>query len=127
MVQTETHGDVSLRDLPEPPDPISLTAKAAEAVKESMVEENLEGHALRIGVTGGGCAGLQYLLDFAQEPTEDDFVLEQHGVTIYIDPFSAAHLAGTKIDFVDGLQGSGFKFENPKIQRSCGCGMSSQA
>lgn len=127
MVQAETHADTALQGLPARPDPISLTPKAAEMVKEAMVEENLDGHALRIGVTGGGCAGLQYLLDFSEKPTEDDFILEQHGVTIYIDPFSAAHLTGTTIDFADGLQGSGFKFDNPGIQRSCGCGMSFQA
>lgn len=119
-VQTQTH------DLPEIPAPITLTDKAVAMVKEAIVQENLEGHALRIGVTGGGCAGLQYLLDFSEKATEDDFVLELDGIKVFIDPFSAAHLDGTVIDYVDGLNGSGFKFDNPRIVRSCGCGMSFQ-
>lgn len=121
-MQTETQ----TRDLPEIPAPVTLTDKAVEMVKEAMAQEKLEGHALRIGVTGGGCSGLQYLLDFSDKPTEDDFVLEQGGVKVFIDPFSAAHLDGTVIDYVDGLHGSGFKFDNPQIVRSCGCGSSFQ-
>jgi iron-sulfur cluster assembly accessory protein len=104
--------------------PISLTEKAAEMVREARKQEGLEGHGLRVGVIGGGCSGLQYLLDFAKEANDDDFVIEAHGVTVFVDPFSAGHLAGTVIDYVDGLQGSGFKFNNPNIQRSCGCGSS---
>ena len=97
---------------------------AAEMVREAMHQEELDGHGLRIGVTGGGCSGLQYLLDFARDPGDLDFFEEQHGVRVFIDPFSAAHLAGTTIDYVDSLQGSGFKFDNPNIVRSCGCGSS---
>lgn len=106
------------------PSPVLLTEKAAEMVKKAREQENLAAHALRIGVIGGGCSGLQYLLDFAETPSEDDFVSEQHGVTVIVDPFSASHLAGTEIDYIDGLQGSGFKFNNPNVQRSCGCGSS---
>ncbi|MBI3178397.1 MAG: iron-sulfur cluster assembly accessory protein [Deltaproteobacteria bacterium] len=112
--------------LPERPAPVTLTDKAAAMVREAMAQEDLKGSALRIGVTGGGCSGLQYLLDFDQSPTEDDFVSEQHGIRVFIDPFSAGHLDGTVIDYVDSLQGSGFKFSNPKIVKSCGCGSSFQ-
>lgn len=108
------------------PMPISLTEKAAEMVKSAMEQEELGGHGLRVGVTGGGCSGLQYLLDFAEKPHDLDFSEIQHGVEVFIDPFSAAHLNGTKIDYVDSLTGSGFKFENPNIVRSCGCGSSFQ-
>ena len=104
--------------------PVVLTDKALEMVRSAMEQEGLDGHGLRVGVIGGGCSGLQYLLDFSKEPMDDDVVSEQGGVTIFVDPFSAGHLKGTTIDYVDGLQGSGFKFENPNIQRSCGCGMS---
>ncbi|MEC8052575.1 MAG: iron-sulfur cluster assembly accessory protein [Myxococcota bacterium] len=106
------------------PMPIEITERAAEMVREAMHQEELVEHGLRVGVTGGGCSGLQYLLDFAKEPGEIDFSNEQHGVRVFIDPYSAAHLAGTKIDYVDNLQGSGFKFDNPNIVRSCGCGSS---
>jgi len=109
-----------------PPPPISLTAKAAEMVRKAAEQEGLAGHALRVGVTGGGCSGLQYLLDFVKEPSAEDFVSTHHGVSVFVDPFSAGHLAGTVIDYVDGLQGSGFKFENPNIVKSCGCGSSFQ-
>jgi iron-sulfur cluster assembly protein len=93
-------------------------------VKVAMEEEKLNHHALRVGVTGGGCSGLQYLLDFASDPEADDLVDEQHGIRIFVDPYSAGHLDGTLIDYVDDLAGTGFKFDNPKIVRSCGCGSS---
>lgn len=109
---------------PHPPTPVSLTERAAEMVKKAMNQEQMADHALRIGVLGGGCSGLQYLLDFSEKPTAMDFVVEQHGVTIFVDGFSAGHLSGTVIDYVDSIQGSGFKFENPNIQRTCGCGSS---
>lgn len=109
-----------------PPPPITLTAKAAEMVKKAAEQEGLAGHGLRVGVIGGGCSGLQYLLDFVEKPSDEDFVSEHHGVMVYVDPFSAGHLAGTTIDYVDSLQGSGFKFNNPNIVKSCGCGSSFQ-
>jgi iron-sulfur cluster assembly accessory protein len=122
MAQLET---VS-RDAPLAPPPVSLTERAAEMVKKAREEEGMPGFGLRVGVIGGGCSGLQYLLDFAEAPAEGDFVADCHGVPVFVDPVSAGHLAGTVIDYVDGLQGSGFKFENPNIQKSCGCGSSFQ-
>ncbi|MEZ4270324.1 MAG: iron-sulfur cluster assembly accessory protein [Myxococcota bacterium] len=111
-------------EIPLMPSPVRLTDKAVDMVKQAMEQEGLEGHGLRVGVIGGGCSGLQYLLDFSKAPLEDDFVSEALGVSIYVDPYSAAHLAGTEIDYTDGLNGSGFKFNNPRIVRSCGCGSS---
>ena len=112
--------------IPETPFPIKLTAKAAEMVQKAMAEESLPGHGLRVGVLGGGCSGLQYQLDFSLDSSADDWTDEQHTVQVMIDPYSAAHLAGTTIDYVEGLQGSGFKFENPNVVRACGCGSSFQ-
>jgi len=106
------------------PEPVSLTAKAADMVRQAMEQEDLGGHALRVGVMGGGCSGLQYLLDFSKEPGDGDHVLQSEGVDVYVDQWSACHLMGTSIDYVDGLDASGFKFDNPNIQRSCGCGSS---
>jgi len=111
---------------PTQPMPVQITEKAAEMVKSAMAQEELVDHGLRVGVTGGGCSGLQYLLDFSETPREIDYSQMQHGVEVFIDPFSAAHLSGTIIDYVDSLTGSGFKFENPNIVRSCGCGSSFQ-
>jgi iron-sulfur cluster assembly accessory protein len=120
------HAESGAMALPEMPFPIILTEKASEMVKQAMAQENLEGHGLRVGVMGGGCSGLQYLLDFSKDAGPDDFANEQFGVSVFIDPYSAAHLAGTVVDYVDGLHGSGFKFENPNVVRACGCGSSFQ-
>ncbi len=115
---------------PLPPQPVVLTDKASQMVQQAMADEGLVGHSLRVGVIGGGCSGLQYLLDFSKASTDMDQVFESHDVRIMIDPFSAAHLynadddAPTVIDYTDGLHGSGFKFENPNITRQCGCGSS---
>jgi iron-sulfur cluster assembly accessory protein len=111
--------------LPERPNAVKLTERAAEMVVEAMKQEELSGHGLRVGVIGGGCAGLQYLLDFSDKKNDIDFVSEQYGVRVVIDPFSAGLLEGTTIDYVDGPQGTGFKFDNPNtIRRTCGCGSS---
>jgi iron-sulfur cluster insertion protein len=123
-MQPGTDTTESTAETPATPTPVTLTEKAAAMVKEAMRQEKLSGNGLRIGVMGGGCSGLQYLLDFAEKPTEEDFVSEQFGVKVFVDPFSATHLDGTIIDYVDDLNGSGFKFNNPNTVRTCGCGSS---
>jgi len=124
--QLSTSNQANPAAIPMTPMPVLITEKAAEMVKKAMAQEDASHQALRVGVIGGGCSGLQYLLDFTENPSEADFVDEQHGVKIFVDPFSGAHLMGTTVDYVDNLQGAGFKFENPNIQRSCGCGSSFQ-
>jgi iron-sulfur cluster assembly accessory protein len=116
----------SARTAPEaaPANPIVLTAKAVEMVKDAIVREGLEGHGIRVGVVGGGCSGFQYSMDFEKEPRPDDFTLEQDGVKLYVDPMSHMYLQGVTIDYVVGLQGAGFKFENPNAKSTCGCGSS---
>jgi iron-sulfur cluster assembly accessory protein len=81
---------------------------------------------LRIAIQGGGCSGFQYGLGFDRGALEGDHELEQHGVTIVVDPFSAPYLTGATIDWLDGLQESGFKIDNPQATSSCGCGHSFQ-
>jgi iron-sulfur cluster assembly accessory protein len=107
-----------------PASPVTLTAKAVEMVKDAIAREGLEGHGIRIGVMGGGCSGFQYAMDFEKEPKADDFTLEQDGVKIFVDPMSHMYLQGVTIDYVVGLQGAGFKFENPNAKSTCGCGSS---
>lgn len=102
---------------------LRLTEKAVIAVKEFMKEPDIEGDGLRVGVRGGGCAGLQYVLDFSTAK-ENDFVYEQDGLKIYVDNLSAMHLEGTIIDYSIGLAGAGFKFINPLAKTTCGCGNS---
>lgn len=104
--------------------PISFTPAAVEAVKNAIKEEGQPGDGLRVSVVGGGCSGYQYNLDFEREGRMDDLTLDFDGVTIYLDPISAGYLRGTVIDFVSGLQGTGFKFNNPNAKRTCGCGSS---
>jgi iron-sulfur cluster assembly protein len=104
---------------------VSLTPTAAEKIRELMAEDPAgESSVLRVAIQGGGCSGFQYGLGFDAGPVEDDERLEQHGVTIVIDPYSAPYLKGATIDFLSGLEESGFKIDNPNAQASCGCGHS---
>jgi iron-sulfur cluster assembly accessory protein len=104
--------------------PINLTAKAIEMVREAMDAEKLVGHALRVFVQGGGCAGFQYGLDFDKDMRPGDFEMTFDGLKVYLDPMSAMHLEGTTIDYVMGISGAGFKFNNPNAKSTCGCGSS---
>ena len=90
-----------------------------------MAEEPAgEAEVLRVAIQGGGCSGFQYGLGFDRGSEEGDLELEQHGVTVVVDPFSAPYLQGATVDFLDGIQESGFKIDNPNAAASCGCGHS---
>jgi iron-sulfur cluster assembly accessory protein len=106
---------------------IDLTERAAAKIKELQAEEP-EGEAtvLRIAVQGGGCSGFEYALGFDGGAQEGDHELDAHGVRVVVDPFSAPYLHGARIDFLAGLQESGFKIDNPNVVSSCGCGHSFQ-
>jgi iron-sulfur cluster assembly accessory protein len=106
------------------PNVVALTAKAVEMVKEAMAQENLAGHGIRVGVVGGGCSGFQYSMDFENQARDGDLVMEQDGVKVFVDPMSSMYLQGVTIDYVQGLQGAGFKFNNPNARNTCGCGSS---
>lgn len=103
---------------------VSLTPVAAEKVKELMAEDPEESLVLRVAIQGGGCSGFQYGLGFDSAAVDDDLVSEQHGVTVVVDPYSAPYLKGAVVDFLSGLQESGFKIDNPNAAASCGCGHS---
>jgi len=105
---------------------VSLTESAAAKIRDLMAEEP-EGEAsvLRIAVQGGGCSGFQYALGFDRGPQDGDHEVASHGVPVVVDPFSAPYLAGTEIDWVEGLQ-AGFAINNPNVSGSCGCGHSFQ-
>jgi iron-sulfur cluster assembly protein len=106
---------------------VALTEKAAVKIRELMAEEPAgEAEVLRVAIQGGGCSGFQYGLGFDRGSQEGDLELEQHGVTVVVDPFSAPYLRGATIDFLDGLQESGFKIDNPNATSACGCGHSFQ-
>jgi iron-sulfur cluster assembly accessory protein len=105
---------------------LTLTDTAVDKVKEIMTERGESG-GLRVAVIGGGCSGFQYQMSLDTEPAADDKVIEQGGLRIFIDNRSSLYLDGTKIDYVDGMNGSGFKFENPNSRAACGCGESFEA
>jgi iron-sulfur cluster assembly protein len=105
---------------------LTLTPIAIEKVKAILLERG-EDAGLRIAVTGGGCSGFQYQMSLDQSPNADDKVIEQDGLKVFVDTKSLLYLTGTRIDYVNGLTGSGFKFDNPNAKGTCGCGDSFNA
>jgi len=103
---------------------VVLTDKAVEMVKDAMTREGLAGYGIRVGVVGGGCSGFQYSMDFEEHPKDGDITVEQGGVRLFVDSMSSMYLQGVTIDYVVGLQGAGFKFNNPNAKSTCGCGSS---
>jgi iron-sulfur cluster insertion protein len=107
-----------------PATPVTLTDRAAEKVTEIRAEEKIEdGYALRLKVLGGGCSGFAYDLYFDQ-PQDIDHAFESNGVKMLCDQMSLMYLMGTEVDYVEGLSGAGFKFHNPNVKSTCGCGSS---
>lgn len=102
---------------------ISLTDRARTEIRRILVEKHADADAvgLRVGVKGGGCSGLSYVLDF-DEKKEKDHILDEAGVRVLCDPKSYLYLNGMTLDFEDGLMSRGFKFLNPNAKRTCGCG-----
>jgi iron-sulfur cluster assembly protein len=104
---------------------ITLTDKGAEKVREFLAGQSAiaESAGLRVGVRGGGCSGFQYALAF-DEQRDDDTVFDDNGIRLLVDRASLPYVKGSVIDFVDGLQGAGFKVDNPNVIAACGCGSS---
>jgi len=106
---------------------LSLTPLAAAKVKELMAEEpDADALVLRVAIQGGGCSGFQYGLGFDSGPADGDHEFSLEGVRVVVDPHSAPYLRGATVDFLTGLQESGFKIDNPNAVSSCGCGHSFQ-
>src|SRR3990172_8646375 len=106
---------------------LKLTENAIAQAKAILARENLEGHGLRVAVVSSGCSGYSYHMYFEKEEKPGDTVLEMDGVKVYLDASSSKYLQGTVIDYVSGLQGAGFKFNNPNVKSTCGCGTSFSA
>ena len=104
--------------------PVFFTPSAVDAVRKALQEEGEQGDFLRVSVVGGGCSGYQYGLDFDKEERIGDVGIEFEGVKIVMDPISVGYLRGTVVDYVSGLNGTGFQFKNPNAKRTCGCGSS---
>jgi len=104
---------------------VELTDKAAVEITNIKEENNIPAeHLLRVGVKGGGCSGLSYVLAFEESQREGDLIIEDKGVKLLVDERSLMYLRGTVLDYTDGLNGSGFVFNNPSAAKTCGCGSS---
>ena len=104
---------------------ITITEAAKNRVIELLKEEEKDGtYFLRVGVKGGGCSGLSYLLEFDNKEQEFDEIFEDKGIKIVCDRKSVLYLFGTELDYSSGLNGKGFEFKNPQADRTCGCGQS---
>jgi len=107
-------------------DLLNVTPAAADAVQDLLAKRELEGFALRVFVSGGGCSGFQYGMALEDNVHDTDTILEQHNVKIVVDEISINYLTGATVDYVDEVMGSGFKIENPNAVSTCGCGSSFQ-
>lgn len=106
---------------------LTLTPNAQAAVSRFIRTAEGPVAGLRISVTGGGCSGMQYGVALEAAPKSNDVIVELGDLKVFVDPFSAQLLAGVTVDFLDSMDGSGFKFENPNATHSCGCGKSFSA
>ena len=106
---------------------INLTTVAAGKVKEIMSMQNPAPTALRVAVVGGGCSGFPYHMAFETQTNETDHVLEFDGLKVLVDQMSSMYLDGVEIDYIETLEGAGFKFNNPNVKSTCGCGSSFSA
>jgi len=104
---------------------VTISEIAKNKIVELRQKDGLsEGHAIRVAVEGGGCSGLMYDLQFDATQQPMDHLVEDKGIKILVDRKSLLYLAGTELDFSDGLNGKGFQFRNPNATRTCGCGES---
>jgi iron-sulfur cluster assembly accessory protein len=103
---------------------MTITELAVIKVKEMADKQELGDYGLRIAVVGGGCSGFTYDMDFDQEAAPMDQVWDFFGLQIFVDPMSNCYLEGTRVDYVESFQFTGFHFENPNAKSTCGCGSS---
>ena len=104
--------------------PITLTTNATAKVKEIMAQQNPVPAGLRVGVVGGGCSGFSYSMQFENSAGMMDKVFNFDGLKVFVDATSVMYLNGCVVDYVETLEGAGFKFENPNVKSTCGCGSS---
>ena len=103
---------------------IEVTGRAAEIMRQQLDKRGTPNACVRFGIRGGGCTGYSYMFQFEDEPRPNDLVVEQDGIRVLVDPKSLLLVDGTTIDFETGMRGHGFRFDNPNVGQSCGCGES---
>jgi iron-sulfur cluster insertion protein len=106
------------------PTEIRLTDNAVKKVRDLVEDEGNPSLKLRVYITGGGCSGFQYGFTFDEATAEDDMIIQKDGVTALVDAMSFQYLAGSEVDYTEGLEGSRFVVNNPNAQTTCGCGAS---
>lgn len=106
------------------PAPITLSPNAIAKVKEIMAQQNPVPTGLRVGVVGGGCSGFSYSMQFENSAGMMDKTFDFDGLKVYVDATSVMYLNGCVVDYIETLEGAGFKFENPNVKSTCGCGSS---
>src|SRR5215469_312890 len=104
--------------------PVTLTPKAVSKVKEIMAQQTPVPAGLRVGVVGGGCSGFSYSMSFENSSGLMDKVFDMEGLKVFVDATSLTYLNGCIVDYLETLEGAGFKFENPNVRTTCGCGSS---
>ncbi len=113
--------------MPEPKStPVRLTDSAVSKVREIMATQDPLPAGLRIGVVGGGCSGFQYSMSFENQSGMMDKVYDFNGLKVFLDATSLMYLNGCVVDYVETIEAAGFKFENPTVKSTCGCGSSFQ-
>jgi len=106
---------------------VRVTASAAKKVGALLTRQGRPNGVLRVAVMGGGCSGLQYKMDLQDGPANRDILVESAGIKVVVDPKSALYVSGSELDYVEALQGGGFKVKNPNAASSCSCGESFSA
>src|SRR5207302_548358 len=106
---------------------IRVTTGAAQKINSLLARQGRLGGVLRVAVVGGGCSGLQYKMDLQDGPANRDILVETGGIRVVVDPKSALYVSGSELDYVEALQGGGFKVKNPNAASSCSCGESFSA
>jgi len=104
--------------------PVVLTPNAVAKVREIMSQQSPVPAGLRVGVSGGGCSGFQYAMSFENAPGMMDKIYNFDGLKVFVDATSAMYLNGCVVDYLETLEAAGFKFENPNVKSTCGCGSS---
>jgi len=121
---TELTPEVKLSEGTPKAAPIVITPNAVKKIKEIMAQQNPVPAGLRMGVVGGGCSGFSYSMSFENAAGMMDKQYEIDGLKIFVDGTSSMYLQGAQVDYVESIEGAGFKFENPNATRTCGCGSS---
>ncbi len=107
------------------PNTVTVTARAAKVMRAQLEKRGTPSAAIRFGIRGGGCTGYSYMFQFEDgDPRASDHVIDAFGVRVLVDPKSMVLVKGTRLDFETGIRGHGFRFENPNVDDSCGCGES---